>query len=50
MSLLEEALEKHPEFSKLWMMRGQIEEQQGNTAVAREVYTKAVSSLTEVTA
>ena len=44
MSLLEEALEKHPEFSKLWMMRGQIEEQQGNIAVAREVYNKAVSA------
>ena len=29
---------------QLWMMRGQIEEQQGNTAAAREFYSKAVSS------
>ena len=29
---------------QLWMMRGQIEEQQGNTTAAREFYSKAVSS------
>ena len=29
---------------QLWMMRGQIEEQQGNAAAAREFYNKAVSS------
>ncbi len=30
---------------QLWMMRGQIEEQQGNTDAAREIYNRAVSTL-----
>ena len=30
---------------QLWMMRGQIEEQQGNLEAARDVYNKAVSHL-----
>ncbi len=29
---------------QLWMMRGQIEEQQGNTDTAREIYNRAVST------
>ena len=41
--MLDEALEKHPDFAKLWMMRGQIEDQQDNTAAARDVYNKGVS-------
>ena len=27
----------------MWMMRGQIEDQKGNTEAARELYNKAVS-------
>lgn len=38
-SLLDDALEKYPDFPKLWMMKGQIEEQQGNTDTARENYS-----------
>ena len=30
---------------QLWMMRGQVEEQQGNSQAARDLYNKGVSSL-----
>ena len=41
--MLDEAIKKHPDFAKLWMMRGQIEDQQDNTAAARDVYNRGVS-------
>ena len=57
--LLEQALEKHPDFPKvrkinyfhkslslllqLWMMRGQLEEEIGDVMVARDVYSRGVS-------
>ena len=47
--MVDEALEKHPDFPKLWLMKGQIEEQQGSTDRARDVYTKAVSYQTTPT-
>lgn len=40
--LLDEALQKHSEFPKLWMMRGQIEEQRGEATAAREFYNKGL--------
>ncbi|KAG1083059.1 hypothetical protein G6F42_022351 [Rhizopus arrhizus] len=43
-ALLDVALEKFPTFDKLWMIKGQIEESQGNLPKAREVYNKAVKS------
>lgn len=41
-ALLTEALEKHTDFPKLWMMRGQICEQQSNDAGAREAYAQGI--------
>lgn len=41
-TLVHEALLKHSDFAKLWMMLGQIQEQQGLFDEARETYTKAV--------
>ncbi|CAI7993815.1 Pre-mRNA-processing factor 6 [Geodia barretti] len=43
--LLEEALEKHPDFAKLWMMRGQLEEERGDIAVARDIYNRGVKKI-----
>ncbi|KAL5494082.1 hypothetical protein EMCRGX_G015354 [Ephydatia muelleri] len=40
--LLDEGIEKYPDFPKMWMMRGQIEEQKQNTEAARELYNKAL--------
>lgn len=37
-SLLEESVEEYPTFPKLWMMKGQIEEQGGNLEAVREAY------------
>ena len=37
-----EALGKHSDFSKLWMMRGQVAEQQGQPAAAREFYSQGI--------
>lgn len=41
--LLDEGLKQYPDFAKLWMMRGQILEQEGKLAEAREVYNQGVS-------
>ncbi len=41
--MLEQALEKHGDFPKLWLMKGQITEQCVGAGKAREVYSKAVS-------
>lgn len=41
--LLKEALEAFDDFPKLWLMKGQIEEQQGNLDKALDTYTQAVS-------
>lgn len=43
--LLKEALEDFDDFPKLWLMKGQIEEQQGNLDKALETYNQAVSDL-----
>lgn len=43
LSLSKDALEKHGDFPKLWMMLGQILEQQGDIPKARETYVDAVS-------
>ncbi|KAJ3127705.1 hypothetical protein HK098_005941 [Nowakowskiella sp. JEL0407] len=41
MSLLETALQRFPNFAKLWMIKGQIEENElNNTPAARETYAK----------
>lgn len=42
--LLKEALEAFDDFPKLWLMKGQIEEQQGNLDKALDTYNQAVSS------
>ncbi|XP_059158001.1 pre-mRNA-processing factor 6-like [Physella acuta] len=36
--LLEEAVKHYPDFAKLWMMKGQIEEETGKKEVAKEAY------------
>lgn len=41
--LCTEALKHYEDFPKLWMMRGQIEEQSGNMDKAREAYNQGVS-------
>lgn len=41
--LCEEALRHYEDFPKLWMMKGQIEEQEGQTEKAREAYSQGVS-------
>nr|KAG5694409.1 hypothetical protein BaRGS_017442 [Batillaria attramentaria] len=46
MILLDEAVKHYPDFPKLWMMRGQIEEQQGNTDAARNAYNQGTGQLT----
>ena len=43
LSLLEEAVKHYPDFPKLWMMWGQIQEQQGNNEGAQSAYNKGVS-------
>lgn len=40
--LLEDATKHYPDFPKLWMMRGQIEEQAGHTTEAREAYNQGL--------
>ncbi|RCH94086.1 Pre-mRNA-processing factor 6 [Rhizopus azygosporus] len=42
--LLDEALAKFPTFDKLWMIKGQLEDTQGNTTKARETYNQAVKN------
>eukprot|EP01027_Heterolobosea_sp_BB2_P016193 GEZU01023080.1.p1 GENE.GEZU01023080.1~~GEZU01023080.1.p1 ORF type:complete len:983 (-),score=312.18 GEZU01023080.1:84-3032(-) len=42
--LLDEALDKFPDFDKLWMMRGQWEEQCGTKDAARDVYSKGLKN------
>lgn len=41
--LCEEALKHYEDFPKLWMMKGQIEEQEELTEKAREAYNQGVS-------
>ncbi|KAJ3105219.1 hypothetical protein HDU97_008373 [Phlyctochytrium planicorne] len=46
LALLTEALEKFPLFAKLWMIKGQIEEdEKKDIASARETYTKGLKSV-----
>ncbi|XP_014780302.1 pre-mRNA-processing factor 6 [Octopus bimaculoides] len=40
--LLEEAVKHYPDFAKLWMMKGQIEEQRSNISIAREAYNQGL--------
>jgi pre-mRNA-processing factor 6 len=40
--LLEEAIEVFPEFAKLWLMKGQIEEQQGKVGKAWQTYNAGI--------
>ncbi|XP_064597243.1 pre-mRNA-processing factor 6-like [Liolophura sinensis] len=40
--LLDEAVKHYPDFPKLWMMKGQIEEQEGHMAEAREAYNQGL--------
>ncbi|CAK9227985.1 unnamed protein product [Sphagnum troendelagicum] len=40
--LLEEGLQRFPEFHKLWLMLGQLEDRAGHPAVARDVYERAL--------
>lgn len=42
--LCEEALKHYEDFPKLWMMKGQIEEQEEQADKAREAYSQGVSS------
>lgn len=42
-TLLDEALAKYPDFAKLWMMRGQIVEQEEDENSARDIYLQGVS-------
>lgn len=42
--LCEEALKHYEDFPKLWMMKGQIEEQEEQMDKAREAYSQGVSS------
>lgn len=43
LNLLDEAVKVFPDFDKLWMMKGQIEEQQNKEEQAIETYNSAVS-------
>ncbi|GIY90401.1 pre-mRNA-processing factor 6 [Caerostris extrusa] len=40
--LLDEGLKQYPDFAKLWMMRGQILEQENNISQARDVYNQGI--------
>eukprot|EP00794_Sanderia_malayensis_P012168 gene12168-13423_t len=40
--LLKEALQEYGDFAKFWMMKGQIEEDEGNMAAARDSYKAGV--------
>ncbi|XP_006820857.1 pre-mRNA-processing factor 6-like, partial [Saccoglossus kowalevskii] len=40
--LLEEGLKHYPEFAKLWMMKGQIEEQENRSEDARKTYQQGL--------
>jgi pre-mRNA-processing factor 6 len=39
-----EGVKQFPSFPKLWMMKGQLEQQEGNTAAAREAYHQGLKS------
>ena len=43
--LLNEALKHYQDFAKLWMMKGQIEEQRGNLDSAQDIYNQGVSNI-----
>ncbi|XP_001951091.1 pre-mRNA-processing factor 6 [Acyrthosiphon pisum] len=42
LQILEEALVKFPDYAKLWLMKGQIEEQQGDVDRAHETFNSAL--------
>lgn len=44
LSLLDEAVKVFPEFAKLWMMKGQIEEQQSYFEKAAETYNQGIKT------
>jgi len=44
--LLDEATKKYPDFAKMWMMKGQIAEQTGDVARAREAYSSVSCYIT----
>jgi pre-mRNA-processing factor 6 len=44
--LLDDGVKVYPNFAKLWMMLGQISEQQGNIDEARDCYNQGVRQLT----
>lgn len=41
-SLLNDSLERYPTFPKLWMMKGQLEDQSGNLEAAKEAYQQGL--------
>ncbi|KAK3580260.1 hypothetical protein CHS0354_012789 [Potamilus streckersoni] len=41
-TLLEEAVKHYPDFAKLWMMKGQIEEERNQLELAREAYSQGI--------
>lgn len=41
--LIDEGIKQYPDFAKLWMMRGQILEQENRFTEARDVYNQGVS-------
>lgn len=45
LSLLDEAIKVFPDYSKLWLMKGQIEEQQEALDKALETYNSGVSEI-----
>jgi len=40
--LLDESVKQYPNFSKLWMMKGQIEEQNKDLGTMRDVFNQGV--------
>lgn len=44
-TLIDEGIKQYPDFAKLWMMRGQILEQENRINEARDVYNQGVSWL-----
>lgn len=43
-ALLDEALQKYPQFPKFWMMRGQLEERSNQIEAARQVYQRGLKN------
>lgn len=42
-TLIDEGIKQYPDFAKLWMMRGQILEQENRSSEAKDVYNQGVS-------